>query len=66
MDVKITKEQLRLVKAFADGKSQKEVAEELGMNYMTFAFQLKTLRDRLGYKNTTHLVASFLRLGYIK
>ena len=31
MDVKITKEQLRLVKAFADGKSQKEVAEELGM-----------------------------------
>lgn len=54
-----------LVQGLADGKTITQACVAAGMQYRTGDNALAQLRKRHAVKNTTHLVAHFLRNGWI-
>lgn len=61
-----TEWELGLVQMLSDGLNQDSIAETVGKNKFTLATELAILRQRYQCKNSTHLVALFLRHGLIK
>lgn len=59
--LEITGEDKQLVKRLADGIAGVVIAKEQKVNYNTFAFNLKVLKNKVGANNTPHLVSYFLR-----
>lgn len=57
--------EINLVKMLSDGVNQDSIAEVVGKNKFTLATELAVLRQRYQCKNSTHLVAFFLRNGLI-
>jgi DNA-binding CsgD family transcriptional regulator len=62
----ISDKETSIVKMLADGLSSRTIAAKLKVNYNTLATELKFLRNKCGAKNATHLVAIFIRNGYIR
>lgn len=65
IEVEITNEEKRIVRALADGDKAENVGDSLGFKPGTFATKLKDIRKKYKVENSTHLVAKFLREGII-
>lgn len=67
IEVELTpsEKEISLVKMLSDGINQDSIAEAIGQNKFTMATELAALRQRYQCKNSTHLVAFFLRNGLI-
>lgn len=67
IEVELTpsEKEIKLVKMLSDGVNQDSIAETIGQNKFTMATELSILRQRYQCKNSTHLVAFFLRNGLI-
>ena len=57
----ISKHELRLVKAIAEGMTTREIAMEMGISYRTVESHRHNLLKRLNCKNLPHLVAVLFR-----
>ncbi len=57
--------ELRLVTARSYGLGLRGTADALGMNYESVKSSLRLARQRVGAKDTSHLVAICLRRGWI-
>jgi DNA-binding CsgD family transcriptional regulator len=55
-----------IVKKLSDGYTAKDIADEFSINVRTLEAKLIRLRDKSGSKNTTHMVANYLRKKLIK
>ena len=60
-----TEHELRVLTCLSHGLTLAQAAEVLGVGFETVRTQAKTARLRLGAKNTTHAVATALRLEMI-
>lgn len=61
ISIDVTQEEKKWVKMLADGMTAQEISGELDINQNTFSGNINLMRIRLGCKNTTNLVALFLR-----
>jgi DNA-binding NarL/FixJ family response regulator len=61
-----TQTQLLLLQMLADGKTQKEIAFELGKNYGTLALHFMHLRRRLGVETLYQVVAISVKRGWVR
>lgn len=62
----LTTTQRRTLELASFGFSHKEISELMGVSVRTVEHHLKESRERLEAKNTTHAVASAIRLNIIK
>ena len=65
-EVEVTADEKNIISLLADGEQGDNVRRQIKMAAGTFANLLKDMRTKYGCKNTTHLVAYFLREGIIK
>jgi DNA-binding CsgD family transcriptional regulator len=64
--IEITQDEKTIVSRLANGESGDSIRRDLRIPQGTFAINLKAIRDKFGVKNTTELVALFLRENIIK
>jgi len=64
-EVKVTAEEKQIVSRLAMGDQGDEIRRHIRMAPGTFANLLKDMRLKYGCRNTTHLVAFFLRNNLI-
>lgn len=62
----ITPRELGIIEDMANGLSSKEIGEKLGIAPKTVEVHRHNILKKTEYKNTVHLIASFLRRGLIK
>ena len=61
-----TPRQKEMIQLMKDGKSQKQVADHLGLTYSSVRNQLQYARQRALARNTNHLIAICISEGWIK
>jgi len=66
MKPKLSPRELELVRMFADGKSEKSAAQQLGIALTTVKGHSRNLRAKLGAANTVHAVAKSFRAGVLQ
>lgn len=64
--VVVTPKKLQIIDMLSNGFSNSEIAEEMSLSVRTIEAYRYDLLEQTGYKNLTHLIASFLRKGLIK
>lgn len=57
--------ELETMRLAANGFCTKEIARQRGVSYATVNFQLDTVRDKLGARDTKHAVAILATRGLI-
>lgn len=62
----LTPHQLLILQQVADGNSNKEIAEGLGVSEETVKTHIRRILDRTGAKNRANAVAEGLRKGWIQ
>ena len=62
----LSERELACVRGFADGKTAKHVARDLGITHNVVGGYLQIARLKVGAKTTTGLVAIALRKGWIQ
>lgn len=60
-----TKEEKAIVSMLANGEKGNHVAEKIGVTESVLASKLATIRYRYKVRNSTELVAKFIRAGVI-
>ena len=65
-EISVTPEEKTIVFRLASGETADKIRQELEIPQGTFAITLKAMREKYGVKNTTELVALFLRENIIK
>jgi len=66
IEIQVTPEEKTIVSRLANGETADKIRQELEIAQGTFAIQLKAMREKYDVKNTTELVALFLRENIIK
>jgi len=64
--IEITQDEKTIVSRLANGETGDSIRQDLDIKQGTFAIQLKAMREKYDVKNTTELVALFLRENIIK
>lgn len=66
IEIAVTPEEKTIVSRLANGETADKIRQELEIPQGTFAITLKAMREKYDVKNTTQLVALFLRENIIK
>lgn len=64
--VYITPSELSIIEDMSHGMTSREIAEERKISLKTAEVHRYNILKKTGYKNSVHLIASFLRKGLIK
>jgi len=66
IEISVTADEKTIVSRLANGETADKIRRELRIPQGTFAVTLKAMREKFDVKNTTELVALFLRENIIK
>ena len=66
IEISVTPEEKTIVSRLTNGETADKIRQELAIPQGTFAITLKAMREKYDVKNTTELVALFLRENIIK
>jgi DNA-binding CsgD family transcriptional regulator len=66
IEISVTQEEKTIVSRLANGEKADNIRRELKIAQGTFAMQLLAMRSKYNVKNTTQLVALFIRENIIK
>lgn len=64
--IKFSKQENKILDLIAEGFSDKEIGEKVGLSHHTVTFYVSRLLLRLGAFNRTHLIALCFRNGVLK
>ena len=64
--VPLSDRELQVLRMVADGKSNRQVGEQLGLSALTIKSHLARIARKLGSGDRAHLVATAIRNGYIR
>ena len=62
----MTPRQRQVLVLIADGRTTRQIAQDLGVCFKTVAAHRSNIMNRLGIHDTAHLVRHAIRLGYIQ
>lgn len=62
----LTPRQREVLILIADGKTTKQIAEQLGVSFKTAAAHRSNIMNKLDIHDTAHLVRHAIRAGYIE
>ena len=63
--VPISDQELKWIRMLCEGKTLSEIAALTKMNKNTLAYKIVNVRERLGCKNTVHMVSTLHELGFL-
>jgi len=66
IEISVTQEEKTIVSRLANGEKADNIRKDLKIAQGTFAMQLLAMRSKYNVKNTTQLVALFIRENIIK
>ena len=58
---RLTEQEIEIMQLFAQGKSTRETAEEMGIHHTSVTSSLAKIRRKLGARNTLHAVVIAIR-----